>query len=213
MNQLTSRQQEIVRIVQENAPITGEHIAELLGVSRPTLRSDLAILVMLGFVDAKPKVGYFLGRAFRSPHLSDERLRRIKVKDIQSLPVVIRDRATVNDAVATLFLENVGTLIVTDDHGALMGIVSRKDLLKVMLGNAGILSMPISLAMTRANIITVTPEDDLVEAARKMIQHEVDSLPVIIPHSNPDSAGKYEVTGRVTKTTMTRILLDYLAKG
>lgn len=54
---------EIIDLVKKHAPITGERIAELLGISRPTIRSDLAVLVMLRYIDAKPKVGYFLGTA------------------------------------------------------------------------------------------------------------------------------------------------------
>lgn len=60
MIELTSRQIEIIDIVNKRAPITGEQIAESLNLTRPTIRSDLSVLVMLKYIDAKPKVGYFL---------------------------------------------------------------------------------------------------------------------------------------------------------
>ena len=56
---LTSRQKQIAEIVREKGPITGRQIAEMLSVTRAALRSDLAILVMSGMIDARPKVGYF----------------------------------------------------------------------------------------------------------------------------------------------------------
>ena len=45
---LSNRQKRIAEIVRQDGPITGEHIAERLNVTRAALRSDLAILVMGG---------------------------------------------------------------------------------------------------------------------------------------------------------------------
>lgn len=200
---------EIIEHVKKHAPITGEHLAEMLGIARPTIRSDLALLVMLGYLDAKPKVGYFLGKTLEREELSYKKLDGIYVKDVMGLPVVLQETATVNDAVVSLFLENVGTLMIVSSNRALVGIVSRKDLLKVTLGNAGAPSMPISLVMTRQpNIVTVSPEDHVIDAARKMMHHQVDSLPVVSLDSEQDKDG---VIGRITKTTMTKLLLELAA--
>ncbi|MDN6206597.1 MAG: helix-turn-helix domain-containing protein, partial [Staphylococcus simulans] len=57
--ELSSRQSEIIEIVKQNGPITGEKIAEQLSLTRATLRPDLAILTMSGFLEARPRVGYF----------------------------------------------------------------------------------------------------------------------------------------------------------
>ncbi len=62
MIDFTKRQQEIIEILKKHEPITAEQIAEMLGVSKGTIRSDLAVLVMTGNIEAKPKVGYFLGK-------------------------------------------------------------------------------------------------------------------------------------------------------
>ena len=57
--ELNKRQEQILEIVKDNGPITGEQIAERLNLTRATLRPDLAILTMAGFLDARPRVGYF----------------------------------------------------------------------------------------------------------------------------------------------------------
>lgn len=57
--ELTKRQDRIIEIVKENGPITGEQIAERLNLTRATLRPDLSILTMSGYLDARPRVGYF----------------------------------------------------------------------------------------------------------------------------------------------------------
>ncbi|CAN7610089.1 helix-turn-helix transcriptional regulator [Paenibacillus sp. LjRoot153] len=206
MIELTARQLEIIDLVGKYAPIAGERIAELLGVSRPTIRSDLAVLVMLRHIDAKPKVGYFLGTAAHDVHTPSKLIESVKVKDVMGIPVLLRETVTVSDAVVALFLENVGSLMIVNQEGVLAGVVSRKDLLKVTLGHATATAMPVSLVMTRQpNIITVKPEDSVLEAARKMIHHEVDSLPVVKAVEGRDGL---EVVGRITKTTMTKLLLD-----
>jgi CBS domain-containing protein len=201
---------EIIELVRRHGPITGERIAELLGVSRPTIRSDLALVVMLGYIDAKPKVGYFLKNYPEQVSSPAPNLNELFVKDYMGMPVVLRETSTVSDTVVALFMENVGSVMIADANGLLAGIVSRKDLLKVTLGNPAASSMPISLVMTRhPNIVTVSPDDLVVNAAQKMIAHEVDSLPVVkAVQSAPESPPKHEVVGRITKTVMTKLLLD-----
>ena len=45
---LTARQKEIITIVQEREPISADMIAAQLDLSKSTLRSDLAVLTMIG---------------------------------------------------------------------------------------------------------------------------------------------------------------------
>jgi CBS domain-containing protein len=191
--------------VKKHEPITGDLIAEMLGLSRPTIRADLSLLVMLGVLDAKPKVGYFLGSAYGNT--PGRYWKNLKVGDVLSVPVIVNETASVKDAVVTLFTEDTGSLIVCDQKDKLVGIVSRKDLLKVTLGNPEAVNMPISLVMTRMpNIITVTKENTVLEAARLMIRHEVDCLPVV--ELSDDDPPAYNVVGRITKTTVTKIFAE-----
>jgi DeoR family transcriptional regulator, catabolite repression regulator len=212
--ELTTRQLQIIEIVKKRAPITGDQIAESLGLSRPTIRGDLSILVMLEYVDAKPKVGYFPGTKAAARHNSRGLLQDTKVSDIQSIPIIIRENTTIQDAVVTLFLQDVGTLIICDSDGKLTGVASRKDFLKVTLGNPGAVTMPVSMVMTRQpKVVTVSPDDTVLDAAQRMIYHEVDSLPVVVPRSGEGSGSGLDVVGRLTKTSIVKLLLELEAKG
>ncbi|WP_211745728.1 helix-turn-helix transcriptional regulator [Paenibacillus sp. Marseille-Q4541] len=203
--ELTSRQQQIIEIVQSQTPITGDQIAEQLHLSKPTIRGDLSLLVMTQFLSAKPKVGYFPGERLTVREPLRTALHDLKVKDVQSVPVVVYEHATIHEAVITLFLEDVGTLLVINNEGRLAGILSRKDLLKMTLGNQDISEVPISMMMTRvAQLVAVTPDDRVIEAAQKMIHHEVDSLPVIRSWNTEEG---YEVVGRISKTTITKLVV------
>lgn len=207
--ELTERQLAIVDIVKKHAPITGEQIAESLGVSRPTLRSDLSVLVMLGIIDAKPKVGYFPGKALAPENAAASRLAAWKVRDIMGRPVVVRENDTVKDAVIQLFVENTGLLAVVDEAGALAGVASAKDLLKVTMGNPNAAAMPVSMVMTRLpRVVTVGPEDSVLEAARRMLEHQVSGLPVVRERTNAEGGNGREVIGRITKTHILQVLIE-----
>ncbi|MFD2655980.1 helix-turn-helix transcriptional regulator [Gracilibacillus thailandensis] len=205
MIDFTKRQKEIMNILTKHEPITAEQIAEMLGVSKGTLRSDLAVLVMTGHIEAKPKVGYFLSKNVNQTNQHDI-WKQTLVKDIQGVAVTVKGTTTVNDAVISLFLEDVGTLIVVDDNNQLEGIVSRKDLLKVTLGNPQAASMPVQLVMTRQpKVYTISPDQSVYEAAKMMVYYEVDSLPVV---KHIDNSRVYKVIGRITKTNIVKALIN-----
>lgn len=203
---------ELLELVKRHSPVTGEQLAEYLGVSRPTLRSDLSLLVMLGLLDAKPKVGYFLGNNYRSNSESLQRFNSLKVREVQGVPVNIPDTLSVHDAVITLFTENADTLLVINEQKRFAGIVTPKDLLKITLGNAGAASIPVSMVMTRyPNIVTLMPDDSVMEAIRKMSLHQVDCLPVIMPRE--EQGMDSEVTGWVSKSSIIRLMADITTVG
>lgn len=206
--ELSERQVKIVQIVKERGPITGEQIADMLNLTRATLRPDLAILTMSGILEARPRVGYYYnGRTGNT--LVAGAIGKLRVKNVKSLPIVVRDSASVYDAVVTMFTEDVGTLSVVDEGGCLAGVVSRKDLLKIAIGGGDVQKMPVGMVMTRMpNIVTVTPEDTVYLAAKRLIVHEIDALPVVRTFTLPNGDEGLEVVGRLTKTNITRLFVE-----
>ncbi|WDM23732.1 CBS domain-containing protein [Paenibacillus polymyxa] len=206
--QLSERQREIVDIVRRLAPVTGDKIAETLGLTRPTLRSDLALLVMLGLVDAKPKVGYLPGHHPKYDSHIGNMLKKLTVADILSEPILISGDTTAYDAVLMLFQQNTGTLMVTGEEQELIGIVTRKDLLKVMLGHTDLHTVPVTMAMTRrAQMTTLAPKDTLLEAISRLIRHQVNCLPVLDEQCSSSTSIR-ELVGRVTKTDIMNAILS-----
>lgn len=203
--QLSDRQKKIVKIVKKNEPITSEAIASKLNLTRATLRPDLAILTMAGMLDARPKVGYFHTGKTELSYISDK-IKSIKVSEVKSIPVVVDESSSLYDALVLLFLEDVGSIYVTNG-GSLSGIVSRKDFLKTVMGDIDLNKVPIGMVMTRMpNLIYVEDDDSILNAAIKLIDHEIDSLPVV-KEWHGDGKG-YKVTGRITKTTITRLFVE-----
>ncbi len=203
---LTKRQEEIVQIVKEDGPITGERIAEKLKLTRATLRPDLAILTMAGRLEARPRVGYFFNKD-KEKQFDAAAFLEQKVNDYKGHPIVLQKSASVYDAIVQMFLEDVGTLYAIDKEGCLAGVISRKDLLRAAIGNKNLEDLPVSVIMTRMpNIITVAPEETMLQAARKLAVNRIDSLPVVRQKGKDPEA--YEVIGRITKTTITKAYLE-----
>jgi len=203
--ELTERQEKMLAIVKENEPITGEKIAEKLDLSRATLRPDLAILTMVGYLDARPRVGYFYTGKTGSELLT-EKMKQYKVKQFKSVPVVVKEDASVYEAITAMFLGDVGTLFVLNDKHALSGVLSRKDLLRASIGNQDLDQLPVHIIMTRMPNITVCKVDDLlIEAAKKLIDKQIDGLPVV-----KETADGLQVVGRITKTTITSAFVELL---
>lgn len=203
--QLSERQNKIIEIVKNNQPITSENIAKHLNLTRSTLRPDLSILTMSGILDARPKVGYFYTGRTSLSYISDK-IRDILVEDIQSVPIVLEESTTIYDSLVFMFLEDVGSIYITNE-GVLAGVVSRKDLLKSSIGGIDLNKIPVGVIMTRMpNLIYVKPKDSALSSAIKLIEHEIDSLPVV--EALDEENKKFRVIGRITKTTITRLFVE-----
>jgi len=211
--ELNERQEKILAIVKKEGPITGEKIASLLNVTRATLRPDLAVLTMSGFLEAKPRVGYRY-RTGRSINEIRKILNGYRVKDIQSRPIIIKENCSIYDAIVTLFVEDCGSIFVVSNENLLSGIVSRKDFLKTTIGQADIHKVPVSVIMTRMpNIITTTAEETVVGVVKKIVEHEIDSMPVVKCFIDTQGEEKLEIVGKVTKTNIARLFLDMAENG
>ncbi|SHK13606.1 helix-turn-helix transcriptional regulator [Tepidibacter formicigenes] len=204
--QLNDRQMKIIEIVKEHEPITSEQIASMLNVTRATLRPDLAILTMTGILDARPKVGYFYAGVDENNIIS-KKLKSKKISEIMSMPVLLTEETTVYNAIVTMFLEDVGSIYITN-NGYLSGVISRKDLLKSTIGGMDINKIPVGMTMTRMpNIVIANPNESISEAVKKIIEHEVDSLPVV---DTEIKNGKeyHQVIGRISKTNIARLFVE-----
>lgn len=203
---LTPRQEEIVRLVKEGQPVTSEALASKLGVTRAALRPDLAILTMIGMLDARPKVGYVYSNK-PSSSLLYEHISKIKVKDIMSKPSTVSEDTMVHEAIVYLFLKDVGTLFV-ENEGQLTGAISRKDFLKVAIGGTDIYKVPVGVIMTRMpNIVCVKEDDAAYEVAEKIISHEIDSIPVVKEELDKDGESYLRIIGKVSKTNITKLFV------
>lgn len=209
--EFTSRQKQIIELVKTYQPITSEQLAAKLNMTRAALRPDLTILTMSDILEARPKVGYFYsGKSINN--IGCDFIKSIKVSEIKTTPVVVEESTTVYDAIVTLFLMNAGTIFV-QNKGFLAGVVSRKDFIKIAIGNNDIHNMPVGMIMSRMpNVIYVLDTESAYDAIVRLITHEIDCMPVVEPAKNEQGKEVFKITGKVSKTNITKMIYDLCKK-
>jgi acetoin utilization protein AcuB len=125
-------------------------------------------------------------------------------------PITITQDTSVPEALRLMRDKKVRRLPVLDTHGALVGIVSDKDLLLVAPSPATTLAiweitdllskLKVEKVMTR-EVITVSEDTPLEEAARIMADHKIGGLPVL-------HAGR--LVGIITETDLFKAFLQML---
>lgn len=106
--------------------------------------------------------------------------------------------------------ENIRRLPVVDDRGKLIGIITESDLLHASPSDATSLSVwemnymlskvTVEKIMTR-EVITITTDTPLEEAARKMVDNKIGGLPVV---------KESELVGIITETDLFKVFLEML---
>lgn len=193
---LSDRQQIIIQIVKDNEPISADAIADKLGLSKSTIRSDLAVLSVVAILEAKPKVGYvYLGSPINPDIISN--LYEVTAQEVMSRPLVVSQETEIQEAIEDLFMFDSGSLFVINQEEELIGLASRKDLLRFLLSGSSNLTTPIGIIMTRMpNIIVAYEDTSLYEVAQLLEQHQIDSLPIV------SRAQPLYVIGKISKTTI-----------
>ena len=100
------------------------------------------------------------------------------VRDRMSRPAVtVRQDADFQKALALMQEKKLRRLPVVDDDGQLVGIVVERDLLVAAMRYLQS-RVEIGDIMTR-NVVTVSPDADLVDVARTMLERKIGGLPVL----------------------------------
>ncbi|MBU0702787.1 MAG: CBS domain-containing protein [Chloroflexi bacterium] len=133
------------------------------------------------------------------------------VADRMSKPTItVRTDTGVDGALRLMHSENIRRLPVVDKHGRMVGIVSEMDLLKVSPSPATTLSMweiPYLLSRIKmtdvmtTDVISVSEDTLLEEAARIMVDNKIGGMPVVRDD---------KVVGIITETDLFRTFLEML---
>lgn len=92
--------------------------------------------------------------------------------------ILIGREKSIKDAVSLLCEHNIGALVVSDDAGRLLGILSERDIVRAAATVDDLLSQPVSQVMT-TNVITCLPQDDVEAVANTMTEKRFRHLPVM----------------------------------
>jgi CBS domain-containing protein len=105
---------------------------------------------------------------------------RMLVKDVMTSPVItINEDGIVHEAAKLMDKNDVGCIVVTDKKGKPVGIITERDLITRVLSKNLLSSKVKTKKVMTSPLLTIDPDEPLVEAARKMSRLNVRRLGVI----------------------------------
>jgi signal transduction histidine kinase len=91
----------------------------------------------------------------------------------------VRPEWSLHEAAAVIARRNIGTTVVTDPKGALLGIISERDIVRALTeAGAGVFDLSVGTVMTAA-VVTCPPEATVGEALSLMASHRIRHVPVM----------------------------------
>lgn len=133
------------------------------------------------------------------------------VRDYMTRSVItILPTASVEDAFHIMHEKRIRHLPVQDYDGTLLGMVSERDLLLVSPSPTAVITLHETLyelaqvrilSIMQENPVVVAPDAPLEEAARRMVEHKIDALPVVENDA---------LVGIITEADIFRIFLEVL---
>jgi CBS domain-containing protein len=108
-----------------------------------------------------------------------------KVRDFMNVPpATISDQVTIDQAGATMWEDNIGSLIVVDGENLMAGIITERDILFAVTKSLVGKDVPATSIMSKTSLMA-TPNESIVTAVDRMIAGGVRHLPVIDKDGKP----------------------------
>ncbi|MCH7579901.1 MAG: CBS domain-containing protein [Chloroflexi bacterium] len=92
--------------------------------------------------------------------------------------VTVRPDLSLKEAVDLMAEHNIGALIVVDEAGRPIGIISERDIIREAARTEAVFDLTVSRVMTK-ELITASPEDDLETVLQTMTARHFRHLPVM----------------------------------
>ena len=123
-------------------------------------------------------------------------------KYMSHTPVTIRDNTVYSKAFNIMQEKDLHHLPVVNEKNEIVGILTRRDL---QIAAQHFREAPVEVSdVMHTQVVTISPDEPLVVAARQMIDKRIGGLPVL------DDNGK--MVGILTETDLLRALIDLLGK-
>jgi CBS domain-containing protein len=93
--------------------------------------------------------------------------------------ITIWPGASLQSAVERMASRNIGALVVVDDAGKIVGMVSERDVVLAMAASAEKAPVQSVTDVMSRRLLTCSPDDSLAELMAVMTEHRVRHLPVV----------------------------------
>lgn len=199
---LSELQKSIIEILRDDGRLSIEEISSKLNVDIDEARYNLTLLSRFELIEKQKDEKYYY-KGDRSYIIFAEIMKFYPVENVMSMPAIVEEGTSIYDTVVYLFLENIGSVFITRD-GDLVGVVSRKDLLKASISNNNLDEIPVSTIMTKMpNVRYAYKDTSVFDCASMIVKYEIDGIPIV-----DNQNGKLVVVGRITKTNLASMFVS-----
>ena len=102
-----------------------------------------------------------------------------RVRDVmREVPITVRDDESLIKVVKIMNEGNIGSIIVTNEDGKVMGVFTERDLLRLIANNVNIDALTVGDVMTR-NVVVIEQDASLIKAVHIMAKHGIRHLPIV----------------------------------
>lgn len=106
----------------------------------------------------------------------------MKVSGILSIKpgdvITAHPQQTIQEAIGILAARNIGALLIVDDVGKLVGILSERDIVRKAVMHKDVFDLPVAEVMT-THVVTALPQDDLMSVAHTMTEKRFRHMPIL----------------------------------
>jgi CBS domain-containing protein len=92
--------------------------------------------------------------------------------------ITIQPDKLIREALAVLAEYNIGVLVVVDEAGKLVGILSERDIVRQGAQDENLFGRSVSEVMTR-QVVTGVPQDDIAQVMHTMTERRFRHLPIL----------------------------------
>ncbi|ADY01936.1 MAG: CBS domain-containing protein [Vulcanisaeta sp.] len=127
-----------------------------------------------------------------------------RVRDVmKEVPVTVRDDEPLISVIRIMNERNIGSIIITDEEGRVIGVFTERDLLRLVASNIDISTLTVGDVMTK-DVIVIEQDASLIKAVHIMAKHGIRHLPIV------DEDGKIVgiISIRDTAIILARLLVD-----
>jgi CBS domain-containing protein len=109
----------------------------------------------------------------------------MKTKDLMEVPpTVVPEDATIDEAASAMWEGNIGSVIVVDKAGVMVGILTERDVLFSVTKSLTGKGIPVSSIMSKTSL-KASPNESIVTAVDRMTRANVRHLPVVSKEGAP----------------------------
>ena len=127
-----------------------------------------------------------------------------RVRDVmREVLITVKDNEPLTNVIRLMNERNIGSMIVVNEEGRVVGVFTERDLLRLVANNVSLDSLTVGDVMTR-DVIVIEEDASLIKAVHIMAKHGIRHLPIV----DEDGKAVGIISIRDAAIALARLLVD-----